>query len=134
MKIRPLIIGDIERGNLQKLKEYAEANPISMEDLKSTVVGAKPPIGDDARHAVYLPVGYRVVYSVEQQMPGIMRHFSISVPEKGKFPNMHVVNELIGILGFKEKVDPKQPLSNERPREFFVWIEHQQAINILEIM
>ncbi len=129
MKQRLLIIGPEERDKLQRLKEFAETNPLSMQDLQATIAGTKPPVGDDVRFVVYVPNGYRVVYSIEEQKPGKYRHCSISVSEKGKFPNPIAFNELIKLLGFKYQL-LESNLSENMP---YIHLE-PNAINILEKM
>ena len=60
-----------------------------------TAVGrgeAKPP-GDIPGHACTLPVGFKVVYSIENQPGGLYRHLSVSV-DGDKWPNEYAVQEI----------------------------------------
>jgi hypothetical protein len=126
--MRALIIGPKEKEKLQKLKEFAEANPIGYTEMIKIKNGKRRPVGDDPRFVAYIPDGFRVVYSVEAQKPGLMRHCSISVKNKGKLPNVHAADELIKLLGFSG-------IHEGAANNAYIWLENDDsAINILELM
>jgi len=92
---------------LKELRLFAEANPISLEDVTLTVSGEKAPVGDDPRFV--RKVGdFRVVFSQEHQPRGLARHISISIHERSLleaiFPATHkrTMNEIIELFGFDE--------------------------------
>jgi len=125
MNVRPLIIDDLVRRCLEGLAEHAEENPLTMDDLLDTYNKQKKPIGDDDMHVVELPFGYRVVYSIEEQPVGKVRHLSMSVNEDKKLPNMEAVKEIMKILGFRNDIqDCYVKLEDYAP--------NRQAINVLE--
>ncbi len=129
MPLNPLIIGYTEKEKLSKLKEFAEAHPLSYGDLLDTYNGKKAAVGDDPRFVCYIPAKYRVVFSIEEQRKGQMRHCSISVVAKGKLPNPFACNELIKLLGFKNEINIENPC-----KELQVWIEEERSINIAEFI
>lgn len=126
--MRVLIIGPKEKEKLQRLKEFAEANPIQYAEMMKIMNGKKNPVGDDPRFVAYIPEGFRVVYSVEAQKAGLMRHCSISVRGNGKLPNVAAVDELIKLLGFSG-------IHEGAANNAYIWLENDDsAINILELL
>jgi len=124
--MRPFIIDDSIRGALQKLVDYAEANPISMDYLLDQHNGEEPPPGDDPNRYIDLPFGYRVVFTIELQPVGKVRHLSLSVDSPGRVPNTPVVEEVMKMLGFeKELHDCKISFEEFGPK--------RTAINVYEI-
>ena len=100
--MQALIINNKIKNEINNLVEFAKANPVSLEQLKRTVEGTVPPIGDDPRYALNIDVGFRVVFSIEQQPQGLMRHLSIGMPYKPKdvYPSHEVASEIMRLFGF----------------------------------
>lgn len=123
MNLRPFVIDAKIKEKLTKLKEYAEAHPISLDDLLNKRVVA----GDHEEFTVKLPFGYRVVYSLEKQNIGDVRHLSMSVNQDKKLPNPRSVNEVMKMLGFTKPLEGSiVKMENISPT--------RQAINVLEII
>jgi len=102
MKLRPLVIGDAERAVIRRIIEHAERNIVSLERLQRMVAGHEAPIGDSSDFVCVIPVGYRCVYSLEEQPMGICRHLSISVVGDGAAPNEAAVAMLATEFGFRD--------------------------------
>ena len=125
--MRPLVIDEELKSNISKLVAYAEKNPFTMDDCLDVYNKAMEPAGDMKHYSLVLPFGYRIVYSIEQQPMGNVRHLSISVDADGKLPNIVVSQEIMKLIGFDNELE-----------ECIVRLEDiapkRQAINILEVI
>ena len=125
--MRPMIIDDNVKRKMEKLAAYAEAHIFSMDDLLDMVNKEKPPPGLDPNFQVEIPVGYKVVYSIEDQPAGKVRHLSVSVDAKGKLPSIPAVKEIMIMLGFTKEIEQcKVDLENLE--------EDHSAVNVLEVI
>jgi hypothetical protein len=97
----PLVI---DRDALRALRAYAETAPIPLEEVRRIHAGEAPPAGERPGYALVLPVGYRVVYSLEE-MPSRSggaawyRRMSVSGPRPGRLPHPAALEELARALG-----------------------------------
>jgi hypothetical protein len=125
--MRPFIIDDKLKTQIASLVAYAEKNPVSIDELLDTVNKQAKPVGDFSQHTLNLPFGYRIVYSIEEQPKGKIRHLSMSVNEDEKLPNEFVVREVMKLIGFKNELENCE-----------VFLESislsRQAVNVLEII
>lgn len=106
MKLRPLIIDDEAKEKIKKLIAYAEQHPYTMDDLLDIYNKQKEPPGDNKEFTIYLQVGFRVVFSIEEQNQGLFKHLSVSVDHKEKdtFPSIQAVRVIAKLMGFKREV------------------------------
>jgi hypothetical protein len=102
--MRALIIDKAAREALQKLVVHAEANVFTMDDLLDLHNGQGPMAGDLDGYSCVLPVGFRVVFSIEDQVPGKVWHLSMSVDKDDRLPNPHAVEVVMKELGFKNEL------------------------------
>lgn len=125
--MRSLVIGREEKEKIKNLVEHAEKNIMQMDDLLDTINKEMLPVGDMDNFSCQIPNGYKVVYSIENQPAGMVRHLSISVPEEGAYPHPDVVIMLMGEIPFENKI-----------HNCNVWIEdignNRAAINVAEII
>lgn len=125
--MRALIIDDNFKNQIKKLVDFAEANPLSMDDLLDTFNGNRPPVGDQEGFCFCTITGYRIVYSIEEQVPGKIRHLSVSVDKDEAYPNPEAVREIMKLLGFKNVLEEcivnLEEISDKRG-----------AINVLELI
>lgn len=98
--MRPLIIDDEMKARIQRLIDAAQANRIDLPTLKKIAAGELPPPGDIPAHICFLPFGWKIVFTIEQQPNGWFLHMSVSVDSKDKVPNPIAVQEIATILGF----------------------------------
>jgi hypothetical protein len=125
--MRLLVIDSNIREKIAALVKYAEENPVSIDELLDTINKQAKPVGDFSQHTLNLPFGYRLVYSIEEQPKGRIRHLSMSVNEDEKLPNIEVVKEVLKIIGFKNELENCMiKLENISPK--------RQAVNVLEII
>lgn len=126
-KMRPLIIGAVEKEAIKNLVDYAEKNPFSMDDLLDTLNKEMKPAGDMDRYSISLPVGYRVVYTIEHQPAGKVRHLSVSVDKPGNLPNPESLELIMHELGFNGLLYQCNVSMEQIGRQ-------HQAVNVLEIV
>ena len=62
-----IVIDDNVKGSLSKLAEYANNNQYSFDDLLDIKNGDLKPPGDESQFCVEVPVGCKVVFTIEQQ-------------------------------------------------------------------
>jgi hypothetical protein len=126
--MRNLVIGPDERLLLDTLRQHAEDNVLSFDDLLDIKNGQAMVVGNRKEHRCVVPDNFRIVYSVEEHPlkdgSGFakLRHASISVPDKGKLPNPHACEMIIMELGYKNRF-----------LECMVDIEEGRAVNIIEV-
>jgi hypothetical protein len=100
MKIE-IIDYDLE-GEIKKLVAFAEENPFSMDDILDVTNGHEPPAGDREGYFFITPFGLKVVYSIENQVVGKIRHLSVSDMSKDcSFPSPLITREIMRLIGFE---------------------------------
>ena len=101
----PLIIDD---NKLKVLKEYAERNPVTFQELQQIIDGTVPPVGDRDGYICFLDYGFKLVFSIEEHPckdGGTLwgKHMSVSLeePTGTRVPSIIAVQLLCQALGFK---------------------------------
>jgi hypothetical protein len=118
-----LLIGTEEKESLKKLRENAERNEFSLDDLLDIMNKAEVPAGDRKGFSCILPVDVRVVFSIETHPGGKARHMSVSM-KSGKLPMPELVGMILPELGYTTKME-----------ECHVSIEEEEkAINVMEMI
>lgn len=125
--MRALIIGPAEKEAIKNLVDYAEKNIFSMDDLLDTKNKEMAPAGDMDGFSAFLPVGYKVVYTIEQQPAGKVRHLSVSVDTPGKYATPESIQVIMDEIGFQNPL-----LKCEIGMEDIG--SNHQAVNILEVV
>jgi hypothetical protein len=120
-----LLIDNEVKADLNRLVEYAETHPFSIDDLLDIQNGVLPPPGDNPERVCLIPFDYRIVYSIEQQLKGDVRHLSMSVSGENKLPSIQAVETIMGFVGFKNGLQDCMKYLEDVS-------ENHQAINILE--
>jgi hypothetical protein len=127
------IIGPEGKKELAKVKANAESNPFSAEATRARVMGGWQRPDDLPLFTCYLPVDYKVVYTIEAALSaanwneahGMCRHLSMSIGRREKTPHPAVCQEVMNELGFVNTLDSGK---------CYVWIEKEAIINIMEII
>lgn len=111
---RALIINEVVKRQIAALIEQADANPISLEILRSGAVkddkeiialaDRRPGFERPASAHLEIPVGYRVALSTEDQPAGRCRHLSISVAKKGMLPHADAAIMIMEHFGVTEVI------------------------------
>jgi len=127
------MVGPAEEKELKALGDYAAQHPISFARLQKIKAGTEKPVGLLPSHNRTIPVGYRVTFSHETHpKTGLVRHVSIRIPTKNKYPNPIAVDKILEGLGFRGRTgDPFGRLSGDS--RLSVWVDKAaEAINIVE--
>lgn len=132
--MRMLFIDQSTKQKIEALKKFAEANVVTVNEMRAIVAGTMMPKGNFPGFSMIIPDGFRVVFTIEQhpQLDGsfvTMKHISISVASLSgtTFANPAAVDEIISHFGFKTVI-MKNEYHNAR-----IWKEKDQpAINIAE--
>lgn len=127
MNVRPMILGAEELGRLKELKEYAEANPWTINYQLDANNGQRSGPGLIDEYQCSIPLGYKVVFTIEANPAGMVRHLSMSVKDGDRLPNPGGAKMIMHILGFK------QPLMNCKISVEDL-LDGGQAINIGELI
>lgn len=130
--MRPFIIGEEQKQELALLRQVAESNPFSAAAMKQRIKGTWEP-GDDVRYTCYIPVDYKVVFTIETALErsnleishGMYRHLSVSIGDSKKPPHPLVCQELMSELGFVNTLDSGKCK---------VWSEREGVMNIIEFI
>jgi hypothetical protein len=115
-----LIIDSHFEKELQRIKNYAEHNPFSLDQMKRFVSGEADP--NEKEFQCKLPIGFDVTLTIEHQpsMGGMVRHMSMCTDRKGKLPDPETVKIVMPYLGFVNNL------------ENCTVFEHEDHINVLE--
>jgi hypothetical protein len=106
MRTAALIITKEIRNELRRVQEFAAMNIIDQDRLESIRRGELPPPGDQEGFIVYIPRGFRVVYSMEVQPDplGLCHHLSVSLEQGAhleKYPHPAAVEAIMNEIGFE---------------------------------
>jgi hypothetical protein len=102
---RVLIFDNSIRARIDQVVDYARMHPITMDDMLDIINKQRSPPGDDPHFVVNIPFGYRCVFTMEQQNPGLCKRLSISVDSPGKLPNPGVTEEIMKEFGIERPLD-----------------------------
>lgn len=108
-----LVIGEQQRAEIAHLMQFAERRKVPLSKMKLIADGKLDPIGDDPDFRLFLPMGFRVVFSIEEHPGGTMKHLSISVRKKGRWPSPEAVDMIakeFGIKDFKQEHCYQEPV------------------------
>ena len=130
--MQAFIIGAEQKKELALLKERAEANPFSAAAMRQRVEKTWKP-GDDVLYTCWLPVDYKVVFTIETALEaadlskshGMYRHLSVSIKGRKKTPHPAVCQEIMNELGFANTLDSGMCQ---------VWSEGPGVVNIIEFI
>lgn len=98
-----------------------------METLDKMMRQEIPVVGDDENHRMFIPEGFKLVYSIEDQPAGVVKHISMSINRPNTLPSINSVKYMMHALGFSRPLDSADGVQIENLGHGF------QAINILEL-
>ena len=132
--MRPLIYTPAIQDQIDKVVAYGFAHPYTLSDLFQIKGHPSRAAGYDPQRRVNIPVGYGVVFSVEQQPPPMnwCRHLSVSVSKRGKYPSVAAVNLIMKLFGFRHQLTEEGP--EEHPREIFAFVEEGSAVEAISVV
>jgi hypothetical protein len=101
LKLRPLILDGNSRAEIKRVIDYADGHRYNLHDVMAVIKGNRPPPGDTPQYTCVVPLGYRCVFTFEQQPKGWCRHFSVSVLGDGQAPSPAAVLALAKEFGYE---------------------------------
>lgn len=124
--MRIFVVDDQLKEQIKKLIDFAEANPFTMDDMLDVFNKAEVPPGDREGYSLVTPFGVKMVYTIEKQLVGDVRHLSVGVNKDHAFPDPEIVKEIMRLFGFKNEIE-KCHVHIEKINET------RGAINIIEL-
>ena len=120
----------IDSKEVQRLKDNAKWNPVSLEIVRKLVKGEPGIIPGDQEDFTMTAGEYKIVYTYEEQEQGICRHLSVSINGRDLLPSPLGIRMICEEFGFINQFPDGFP-------EPFIWkekfkVKDQMAINILE--
>ena len=125
--MRPLILGPEERERIAAVTTHAHANVIPLARLELIVQGTQAPYYTPDILAE-IPVGFRVLYAIEEQPVGLYRHLSASVDGEDRWPHPAAVEAILAAFGM-----PALAQSAAVWRESHRGRERRNIINVLAL-
>jgi hypothetical protein len=118
--MRALVVDEEAREAIARVRTHAEANVVSRRTVLALVEGLGEPAGDDPAFCCSIHDGFRVVFSIEDQPAGMVRHLSISIPDgKGKCPSPEAVQIIGNEFGFEGSI-----------LQWSIWLEEEGIIAV----
>jgi hypothetical protein len=120
--LRPLIIDEETKLKIKQVIASAQFHPWTSDIMRKVMQGEYPPAGDYEELTVTIPVGYKAVFSLEEQPLGWCQHLSVSVDTDGKLPSQEAIAVVMEEFG----------MGNDLHDCINVWVDPDtQSINIL---
>lgn len=103
--MRPFIVDDNLKKQIAEVVEYAQQHVYSENYIRTTIDGTKPVPGNIDEHVIQTAFGYKLVFSYAEQKGTTYRLLSMSVDTPGKYPNPLIVQEVIELFGYHNKLE-----------------------------
>lgn len=127
-----MIVGEVEKAELRKLRFAAAQNPVDVTTLLArlkTHEGKRKHRSQMDRQSIPIPLAFLVTFSIENGHPiGTCRHLSVSSQRAGRVPTREAVWMVAEELGFTGSIEDCQ-----------VWLEDlmrgdgpAKAVNIVQ--
>jgi len=97
----------IEPNFIQRVKdvvEFAEANPLYVDDILDMMNGAKPMAGDIKGYYLVDRFGTKIVFTIDIMAEYKLKHLSISINKGKTIPHPAIVQEIMNLFGFKSEL------------------------------
>ncbi len=131
--MRALCINDEVRARIAALVAHADVHRVDQRRMARILEQVDRPVGDDPRHAMEIPQGYRCVYSIEEHLAGWCRHLSVSVDAPGKCPSPESLAILLEEFGFSKGLARVMwSGGHDWQADARVWLEDHRAVNVVE--
>jgi hypothetical protein len=94
--------------------------------MQAMMEGRVPVAGDNEQRTCFLPINFKIVYSLEEHPNGTWcHHLSVSGGAKGKVPSVPMIEMVMAEIGFKSNIG----------NQYRVWLEElddgEKAVNVL---
>lgn len=113
--MRGLLISPVEKEKIKDLVEFASDNVVDTDTMLDIKNGDIKPVGDNPNYVIEIPIGFRIVYSVEQIGENKQRHISVSVEggNRNKMPNPTAVDMILKEFEMDQSKQNKMYLEEE---------------------
>lgn len=101
MRGAPLMVSSNEMARITEVLQYADIHRFNIQDLKRIIAGEAEPAGDNPAFEVMLPMGYRVVYTIEEHPGGWAKHISVSTVPRSSTLTGGALNRIMQLFGFR---------------------------------
>ncbi len=122
-----IFIGPIEVFNIKQVVKHAELNPFSIDDLLDRMNHPELSPGINPNFQFEICGCIKMVFTIEHQQAGKVRHLSLSTNEKGKYPNMDATKFIMSVIGFTNQLEDCQVFVEKLEPGY-------ETINILELV
>ena len=100
MSIRPMIIDKATDERIAQVKAYAQKHVVQLSDVVRMAGNRDLAVGNNPEFRLIIPIGYRAIFSYEQQPTGLCAHLSMSVdmderPDHRVLPNTVAVQHIM---------------------------------------
>jgi len=120
--LNPLCIDDATKIKIKQVVANAQLHPWTSDIMRRVMQGEYPPAGDYENLKIIIPVGYKAVFSLEEQPLGWCQHLSVSINTEGKLPSQEAIAVIMEEFGMG--ADLHDCIS--------VWVDPDtQSINVL---
>lgn len=97
----PLRITQETLDQIAQVQAYAFTHRETLRDLRNRMSTGTHNPGTIPEHCLEIPVGYQVIYSIEQNEPGWCHHFAISVTQPKMDPSPGAVTRILEAFGLR---------------------------------
>jgi len=108
--------------SIREIVDFAEANPLGVDDILDMMNGLKPVAGNTKGYYLIDRFGTKIVYTIDLMPDFTLRHLSISMNNGKTMPHPVILQELIHLFGFKSKLENCIIEVEKRGNEPFVGI------------
>ena len=98
-----LLIDEIAKEAIKKLREHAHSNPYTIDMMLDRMNKQLPPPGDVPENVCYIHDGFKCVFTIETNGTQTVKHLSISTKRLGRYPTPEAVAMLMEEFGFVAK-------------------------------
>lgn len=111
----PLVITDDIRARAKEVQRYAFEHRESTTALRDRISTGTPPPAADPGKTMYIPMGYTIVYNIEQASPAIgwCQHVSVAVSKPMMDPDPRKVAQILELFGIVQKKPTPQGIISE---------------------
>lgn len=122
--MRPLIISDVEEKEIVRVVAYAREHVISTQALYDIRDGRRASPDMQEEFTCFIPIGFKCVFTLDQQPHFLARHLRVSVDVEGHWPSHEAVDLLAKEFGFQHPVASEKVIGYTE--------DESRTVNILE--
>jgi len=132
--LRTVSITEAVKARAEDVREHAFTHRETARQVANRLTSNTPGPGNDPAFILEVPVGYKVVYSIEQQPNGWCQHFAFAVNRPKMAPNPEAVSQILEqCFGIRWNMRASRPTANKPDTAVAVWEDERLpgVVNIL---